>query len=222
MGTITIAGENIPVTQDGGSSCSYGITPGSNAFGVNGGTFPVTVTAPVGCAWTTVSSLSWVSFPNGSSGSGNGSVTIQVGVNSFGFLSGTLTIAGQPFAVSQDAPPCGGTEVNRQVNLSVQAMLAPWSYPFPYTQQLRFANQGTAVPGPISMVIYGCSSNCPLLETVHSSVQCSSGGMYFPVVQISSSGLAAEQTIFYTLGFAEPPSNLQGLSRSVISGIPGQ
>ena len=50
-GTIKIAGENIPVMQDAASTCSYGIGPGSEAFGVSGGTFTVNVTASPGCAW---------------------------------------------------------------------------------------------------------------------------------------------------------------------------
>jgi hypothetical protein len=233
-GTIMIAGQSIPVVQDAASStsCSYSINSASDAFGVNGGTFTVNVTAPPGCAWSTVSSLTWVSFPSGSSGTGNGSVTIQVGVNTVGFLSGTLTIAGQPFAVSQDASPCGGTDVSRQVSGSLQALLSNWNYAGPYTQQLHLTNQGPAVPGPISVVFYavceGLGFFCPFRSpSAPSAVQCQPGQAYYPVVLVSPAGLAAGQTIFFGLQFSVNPyggmgSPLPGsISYSVISGTPG-
>lgn len=229
-GTITIAGESIPVAQDAASTCTYAINSGTTSFGVTGGTFEVNVTTAPGCAWSTSSSLSWVSFPNGSSGSGNGSVTIHVGANTVGLLSGTLTIAGQPFAVSQAAAPCGGTDVSGQVSVSLQALLEPWN--IPYAQQLRLTNQGAAVPGPIWVVFHGvCGPDaggalfCPF-QTDYSLVSCGAA------IYAAPNGLAAGQTIFDMLRFNYFPyaSSLvssSGLSApgaitfSVISGTPG-
>jgi len=110
-------------------------------------------------------------------------------VNSVGFLSGTLTIAGQPFSVSQDASSCGGTDVSSQVTVSIQALLSPY-YTGPYTQQLRLTNQGAAVAGPLYMVFYGlCSTTgpsfCPI-SSQYFSVQCQGpDSNYSPAVFIS-------------------------------------
>jgi len=49
-GTIMIAGTLVTVTQTGASSCTYGISPGSNLFSASGGNFTINVTAGAGCA----------------------------------------------------------------------------------------------------------------------------------------------------------------------------
>lgn len=243
-GTIIFAGESIPVTQDAGS-CSYEITPRSQAFGANGGMSGIEVLALGGvgpCTWSVTSTLGWVSFPNGTSGSGNDTVVLQVGANTAGFRSGTVTIAGQSFAVSQDASPCGGTDVSRQVNVSLQAflgpvnLLAPLNYGSMYTQQLRLTNKGAAIPGPVSMIFYGL---CPSLAQLcgfaspPGGVACQANQyVYYPTVSVAPNGLAAGQTIFYNLQFNIPPYTMapdfssgqwpNSVSYSVISGTPGQ
>ena len=171
-------------------------------------------------------------FLNGSAGSGNGSVTIQVGANTMGLLSGTLTIAGQPFAVSQDASACGGTDVSRQVSVSVQAELEPWpyaNYQLEAYQQMKVTNQGAALTGQVSVVLYGtgCSAAstffCPFLAVPNSYtptlVHCGTTNAY-PVVVVSQNGIAAGQTIFSLLGYGSATQELS-ISVSVINGTPG-
>ena len=104
-GTLTIAGQTFAVSQDA-LSCSYSITPSSASIAAAAGTGTVTVTAPAGCSWTAVSNAGWISITSGASGSGNGSVGYSVSANTGGARTGTLTIAGQTFTVSQAAPPC--------------------------------------------------------------------------------------------------------------------
>ena len=86
--------------------CTFGLTPTGASFSSAGGAATVAVTANgSGCAWTAVSSApSWLSVTSGSSGAGSGSVAYTVAGNvGPSSRSGTLTVAGQTFAVTQSA-----------------------------------------------------------------------------------------------------------------------
>ena len=78
------------------------ISPTSQSFSASGGPGSVSVTAPNGCSWTAVSNDSWITFPSGNNGSGNGTVNYSVAANpSTASRNGTLTIAGKTFTVTQ-------------------------------------------------------------------------------------------------------------------------
>ncbi len=61
------------------------------------------VTVASGCAWTASSSVAWVTVIAGASGTGNGSVAFRVAANPGGVRTGTVTVAGQTFTVTQAA-----------------------------------------------------------------------------------------------------------------------
>ena len=109
-GTLTIADETFTVNQAAAvAPCSYSINPtGHSAPAAGGAGGPVTISTNSGCAWTAASNVSWVTITSGASGSGNGSVQFSVAANTGGARAGTLTIAGQPFSVNQEAAavPC--------------------------------------------------------------------------------------------------------------------
>jgi hypothetical protein len=102
-GTLTIAGQSFTLIQEGVSGgCSYTIAPTSQSYTSSGGSGNVTVTTQAGCQWTAVSNESWVTITTGSSGSGSGAVSYTVAVNPDpGSRSGTMTIAGQTFTVTE-------------------------------------------------------------------------------------------------------------------------
>ena len=102
-GTLTIAGQTATVTQ---AACSYSISPSSQNFSAAGGaSSPVTVSTLNTCQWTTVSNASWITVSSGAAGAGNGSTGFIVAANTgSGARTGSLTIAGLPFAVTQNAP----------------------------------------------------------------------------------------------------------------------
>lgn len=81
--------------------CSYTLSPGSRAFGSDGGTGSVTVAAAAGCDWTATASAGWISVSG--SGSGPGTVTYSVAANSAAeSRSGSIAIGGQNHAVTQE------------------------------------------------------------------------------------------------------------------------
>jgi hypothetical protein len=98
-GTITVAGQTFTVNQANG--CVYGISPASQTIPPGGGAGSVSVSCDSSCAWTATSNNSWITITGGSSGGGNGTVSYSVAANSGAMRTGTLTIAGQTFTVSQ-------------------------------------------------------------------------------------------------------------------------
>jgi hypothetical protein len=95
----TIAGRTFTVNQ--GQACSFDIDPDQQPVDAAGGTPTVTVLAPEGCGWTAASEAPWISIVSGAPGSGNGSVQIQVAANTGAPRTGTASIAGLPFTVTQ-------------------------------------------------------------------------------------------------------------------------
>jgi subtilisin family serine protease len=102
-GTLIVAGRLFTVTQDA-PACTYAISPTSASFTSAGGAGSVTVTAGAGCAWTAASNAAWITITSGASGSGNGAVSYSVAANAGAARSGTMTVAGQTFTVTQSAP----------------------------------------------------------------------------------------------------------------------
>jgi len=90
------------------SQCTYQITPTSDSHGPQAETGYVTIKAPSGCAWTATSHNTLLAnIVAGGMGQGNGTVTYEVAPNpSLQSRQGTLTIAGQPFTMTQQAGQC--------------------------------------------------------------------------------------------------------------------
>lgn len=101
-GTITVAGQTFTVTQAAAVSCAYTISPATANVDDKGGTRTVTVSTASGCAWTARSDApSWITVTSGASGTGSGSVQVLVDRNTGNARTGTVTIAGQTFTVTQ-------------------------------------------------------------------------------------------------------------------------
>jgi Tol biopolymer transport system component len=85
------------------SGCSYSIAPATASLPAAGGTGNVTVTAAPACAWAAGGNPGWITITSGGSGSGNGTIGYSVQANTGSSRTGTLTIAGQTFTVTQAA-----------------------------------------------------------------------------------------------------------------------
>jgi hypothetical protein len=82
----------------------YSLAPMGQSFPSAGGFGNVTVTTTASCSWTGVSNDSWITITNGSLGTGSGTVDYTVAINSGAGRTGTMTIAGQTFTVTQSSP----------------------------------------------------------------------------------------------------------------------
>ncbi|HEY7191028.1 MAG TPA: BACON domain-containing carbohydrate-binding protein [Vicinamibacterales bacterium] len=106
--TLTIATQVFTLTQAAGvAPCRYAISPTSQTVPASGGSGTTNVTTAGGCAWTASSNVPWITVTSGASGTGNGSVSFTVAANTAASRSGTLTIGGQTFTVTQSAPASG-------------------------------------------------------------------------------------------------------------------
>jgi hypothetical protein len=87
--------------------CTYFISPSILSPSASGTAGTVTVTTGTDCDWTATSNAPWISITSGSSGSGYGSVYYSVAANTNPSpRTGTATIAGQTFTVSQAGKVC--------------------------------------------------------------------------------------------------------------------
>jgi len=85
------------------TGCTYSISPTSQSFGDIGGSGSVSVTSPDDCSWTATSNDAWITVTSGDSGSGSGTVGYSAAANpDASSRTGTMTIAGETFTVSQD------------------------------------------------------------------------------------------------------------------------
>lgn len=119
-GTLSVAGQSVTVSQSG-ASCTYALSPASLSVGATGGASSVGVSTSAGCTWTAVSNDAWIVVTGGASGSGNGTVAVSVSANTGAARTGTLTIAGQSFVVSQAPAAAACTYAIQPTSRSVEA-----------------------------------------------------------------------------------------------------
>lgn len=101
---LQVAGQAFTVTQRSGVGCPATLQPPAATF-QSGGTAGAVVEVNSPCAWTATSNNSFLELVSGASGNGPGKVTYNVRTSEIN-RSGTLTIAGLPFSVTQLAPLC--------------------------------------------------------------------------------------------------------------------
>jgi hypothetical protein len=111
--TVTVAGQNITITQAGTCTLTLGTATGTS-LPVTGGTGSFTVTTLAGCTYTATSSAPWLVITGGASGGPTGTVTFSVGRNSGAARSATITVTApgvpaQTVTVSQ-APDLAGPD----------------------------------------------------------------------------------------------------------------
>lgn len=104
-GTLTIAGQNLVVTQ-AGTTCSYSLRSASAIMPAESGTTSLGVVTAGSCAWTALSNAPWITASAAGS-TGPGELGITVAPNTAATdRTGTLTVAGQTFSVTQTGAPC--------------------------------------------------------------------------------------------------------------------
>ena len=87
-------------------ACAYTLSVTTLTVPAAGGAATVGVTTTSQCAWTATSDRNWMSITSGASGTGNGTVTVLVTANPGPTVrTGTLTVAGQAVAVTEEAQP---------------------------------------------------------------------------------------------------------------------
>jgi Zn-dependent metalloprotease len=151
-GTTHTAASNVP--GDCGGTCTFSISPTSASVAAAGGTGTVSVTATAGCSWSAISNATFITITGGASGTGNGTVAYSVAANTATTSrTGTLTIAGQTFTVTQAGTTGGGTELI--INPGFESGTTPWVISGQVTRSTgTFPHSGVAY-----MIINGVNSS---------------------------------------------------------------
>jgi hypothetical protein len=104
-GTVSIAGQTITVRQTA-LSCTFALSPTSQTFAEGGASGRFTVTTAAACSWSVSKSVPWIDVAQGT-GTGSGDVTFTVQANTTTTArSGSITVGGQTFSVSEAAAAC--------------------------------------------------------------------------------------------------------------------
>ena len=105
-GTLTIANELFTVNQAAGG-CTYSISPKSAKFKAIGGSKVIKIKPKLSdCPWTATSNDSFITITGAASGVGTGAISFTVAANTNNTpLTGTITIGGVTFTVSEAAAP---------------------------------------------------------------------------------------------------------------------
>jgi hypothetical protein len=111
-GALTVAGTAWPIYQEATQTCTYGLSPSSQSFTSGAGTGSVNVTGATGCAWNAKSNVNWITVTSGLSGTGSGTIYYSVTANTASTRTGTMTIAGQTFTVSQAGANSGNPKID--------------------------------------------------------------------------------------------------------------
>ena len=99
--SIAIAGVTRTVTQSS-APCTYTVSPTSASVPRAGGNISFSIATPGGCRWSASEGSSWITIASGANGTGAGTVTFTVAVNTSAQVrSTTTTIAGRRVTVSQ-------------------------------------------------------------------------------------------------------------------------
>ncbi len=230
-GVLSIAGNAVTLTEAGTLTCSYAITPGSQTVGMSGAAVFIAVSAPAGCNWSASSALPWAMIVSSATGSGTGGVEVQVAANGGAPRSGTLSVAGQAFSLSQAAGACGAADVSDKVTVTQGAMVLFSVVNSLYSRRITLANAtNQAISGPIYLVLDGlpksgppgCANGCTLVPAPPVTHCQSPSVLGSYLVLWSPSGLGPGQSIAAGLTFFGSPTSLLQYTTRVLSGTPNQ
>ncbi|MBM3796894.1 MAG: hypothetical protein FJW31_23250 [Acidobacteria bacterium] len=118
LGTLTIAGQTIPVTQ-AAANCNFTIFPTSAVVGASGGTGSFEVRTA--CSWQAVTNTEWITVvtPENGRGAGTGAVGYSVRANTTGATrTGSIEVGPLRFNIQQPAASCTQSLTPAQVSLS--------------------------------------------------------------------------------------------------------
>ena len=117
-GTISIGTATFTVNQS--AACVVALSPTSQIFPPSGGTGSISVTTSLSnCERPATTSVSWITITSGANATGSGQVNYSVAANNTNApRTGTITIGGQAFTVTQQAAVCSITINPVSANMS--------------------------------------------------------------------------------------------------------
>jgi hypothetical protein len=149
-------------------------------------------------------------------------VVLSVAPNTGAERSGTATIAGQTFKVTEGAGACGALDVTSEASVT-ETQLIPIPFSSDYSQSIAVRNtSGSAIPGPVYIVLLGEPTHYgyphdSFLSGTQLETTCFSQGDYLLLV---SGDLQPGQTGGYDLLWTLQPFGRIQYTTKVLSGTP--
>ena len=131
VGTFTVAGRTVTLTQAAGAPCTFALNPTTNTSPISnsGGTTTFLVNPSSStCAWTVtlpVLSPPWVTVASGLGGTGNGTVTLNAALNSSAARSANITVGNQSSSATFTINQAGSAPCTFRVSPSTNAIPIP-------------------------------------------------------------------------------------------------
>jgi len=148
-------GDLFPVYSGTASSCSFTLASSSQSVSLSGNAFTVGVTDANFCAWSSVSNATWIHITAGTLNSDSGTTGYTVDANTGAPRTGTITIAGNTFTVTQSgvATPttlvvaANPTAITAGQSVTLTATLSPFSAGSASTngETITFSEGGTSL-----------------------------------------------------------------------------
>ncbi len=151
-----------------GAGCTFTLGAPSGSLAAGEGLSTVSVATNAGCIWQAVSNASWITLASGGAGFGPGTLTYSIAPNAGAVArTGTITIAGQTFTVTQanssstgaaasflvTAPASSASGV--RISLTVSALDAS-GLPLPgYAGQIHFSSTDSGAILPADTILNG-------------------------------------------------------------------
>ncbi len=118
--------------------CSFALNPnGGNAPSAGANSSVTLTTSTAGCTWTAVSNDNWISITSANRGTGSGTITYVVAPNDGAQRTGSITIAGQNFIVTQSG--VNGFAVSGTVSYAT----TPVNQPTKFVSDVNLTASGT-------------------------------------------------------------------------------
>src|SRR5437667_8572292 len=102
-GMIEVNSTQVAITQE--AACRFDVSVSNTTVPAQGGTVTVNVQSGGTCGWTAASQTEWIAVSAGSSGTGNGSVTLNVAANGGAARTGKVLVAGETITLTQAQAP---------------------------------------------------------------------------------------------------------------------
>ena len=147
---LVLNGSRVAVSQQA-AACRFDLANSSSRVPAEGGPFSVSVSTVPGCKWSASSEVSWVRVVS-SEQTGSGNVSFVADPNTTGERSGTLRIAGVPFAVQQTATTTPGPSPTPPPAPAPNPPPGPAPSPTPPTPAPTPTPTPTPTPVPLTLI----------------------------------------------------------------------
>lgn len=209
---ITVQAKNntVPASLDvlvevSGLDCAYSLTSTGGFVVASGGILETTINTRSDCEFSATSNAYWLSVTSGATGHGNATVSISAAPNPGGARTGTVTIGGQTFTVTQASGSCVDSITPQTFNLPASG----GNISFTHTcYSITPSRQGSSdwIAAASNPVTVGANPGAPRTGTLKLLVEDSNGSTTTVTLTVSQAGTKSRKRILPVVPVASSPA----------------